>query len=140
MGLDIYLKKMTVSSEGYDKPPFKTKTTIVYETLADFRKINCLMTWCERHVQSIDECGIENCHHYIIEKHELEKLVSDVEKVMKDKTLASSILPTCEGLFYGRYDYDKYYFEDLEVVKNEVKQILETTDFENEDIVFYSWW
>lgn len=34
-------------------------------------------------------------------------------KVVKDPKIAISFLPTYEGFFFGSYDYDEYYVEDL---------------------------
>jgi hypothetical protein len=43
-------------------------------------------------------------------------------KIIKDPTVASELLPTASGFFFGNNDYNEYYYQDLldtkEIIEN----------------------
>lgn len=123
MGLDMYLEKRKVNSEDY-------------EEIAYWRKVNQIREWFNSHLEN----GVENCEYVQVSKEDLEQLLEDCKKVLENHDLAEDLLPTSSGFFFGSTDYDKWYFEDLEHTVKMLEQILEETDFENEDIYYYEWW
>lgn len=44
--------------------------------------------------------------------------------VLEDASTARELLPTQEGFFFGGYDYDEYYWRDLEFTKEQLEKIL----------------
>ena len=39
--------------------------------------------------------------------------IKEKGKIMENSTVAEKLLPTCEGFFFGHYDYDAYYWAQL---------------------------
>jgi hypothetical protein len=69
----------------------------------------------------------KNGHHENIEKG----------KILEDSTVAERLLPTSSGFFFGSYDYDEYYWADLE----HTKEILEALKKdEHGDFYYQSSW
>ncbi|WP_338156726.1 hypothetical protein, partial [Xenorhabdus bovienii] len=98
-----------------------------------FRKINSLFNWVNINVQSI-----ENCTTILISKDVLIKLSSILDELTPDN--CHKLFPTCDGFFFGSAEYDKYYWFDVEEVKNWLKGILNSFDFENKNLYFWAWW
>jgi HPt (histidine-containing phosphotransfer) domain-containing protein len=123
MGLDMYLEKRRANSEEY-------------EEIAYWRKANQIREWFNSHLEN----GVANCEYVQVSKEDLEQLLEDCKKVLKDHTLAEDLLPTSSGFFFGSTDYDEEYFEALEDTVKRLEQVLEETDFENEDVYYSEWW
>lgn len=136
MGLDMYLKgkvfldynsperediaKM-LEIDGYD-------VSAVTVELGYWRKANHIHKWFVDNVQN----GVDNCGEYFVSKQDLETLLIICKQALEDKTKASSLLPTQQGFFFGGYEYDEWYFDDLE---STVKILEKALKFYNEKIV-----
>lgn len=119
MGLDIFVTRKKRSQIGY------------------FRKVNFLVKFFEK--KGFD---VQNQVPLIIEKEDAEELLSKCEEVLKDYSKGPELLPTMSGFFFGSTDYDKYYYEDVEHVRDYIKdKLLPEFDNlgENEDIYFETW-
>lgn len=106
MGLDIYFLKVKEQKEqiGY------------------FRKVNFLVSYFNKS-KSKNEIKITKK-----EVKELLRLCNIVLKYHKenpdDKIVASKVLPTQDGFFFGSTDYDEYYYEDVRAVKEYIENDL----------------
>lgn len=63
------------------------------------------------------------------ENGELEKIYNYENGYILDKKsqeLASKLLPTCDGFFFGSTDYDQWYYEDLLEFNNILNELLQT--------------
>lgn len=79
-----------------------------------WRKSNQIHNWF---VETIGN-GIDECQKMFVTRENLEELKSLCEQVLADHSLASELLPTGAGFFFGSTEYDEYYFTDLkETVK-----------------------
>lgn len=80
-----------------------------------WRKANHIHNWFIENCADRDECGdpIDDCRPIEITVENLEELLDACKKVLEDHSLASSLLPTQSGFFFGSTDYDEYYFEDI---------------------------
>lgn len=60
-------------------------------------------------------------------------------KVIEDPTVAKTLLPPAEGFFFGHYEYDEYYLEDVVVTAEWIKRTL-AEDKEHGSLgdIFYS--
>ena len=120
MGLDIFLTK-------------KKRTNIGY-----FRKVNFL-------VKFFEDTGfdVKNQTPLKITREDGEELLSNCEEVLKDHSKGPELLPTMSGFFFGSTDYNDYYYDDVEAVRNYVKDKLlpefDTLE-EGEDIYFETWY
>lgn len=106
MGLDIYFYKVK-----------KQKEQIGY-----FRKVNFLVGYFNKS-KIKDEIKIT--------KKEVEELLKLCNIILKyheenpdDKIVASKLLPTQDGFFFGFTDYDKYYYKDVKAVKEYIENEL----------------
>lgn len=52
----------------------------------------------------------------------------------------SKILPTTSGFFFGSTEYDQYYLEDIKYTKERLENIINTIDFDNEDVYYLASW
>lgn len=120
MGLDIFFTRKKTTNVGY------------------FRKVNFLVKYFE-------DLGFDTPSQtpLKITKEDAEVLLDRCEKVLEDHSLAKELLPTMSGFFFGSTEYDKYYFEDVESVKNYLSNEL-IPKFDNledgEEIFFETWY
>lgn len=78
-----------------------------------------------------------------IYKNHVEELLDCCNKVLENHDLAEELLPTMEGFFFGSTEYDEYYFDDVQDVKNYIEQTLIPAFKEleiNEGIYFSTWY
>jgi hypothetical protein len=128
MGLDMFLERKSKNSlpdaEG------------AWEEVMYWRKANQIREWFANNLEE----GVENCRYSYVTKENLEKLVNTCRTVLNDRNKAHYLLPTKSGFFFGSTDYGEWYFRDLEKTVTELEEIVEETDWENEDVAYYEWW
>lgn len=120
MGLDIYITKKKCSEIGY------------------FRKVNFLVKFFKK--KGFD---VPNQIPLVINREDAEELLSKCEEVLKDHSKGPELLPTMSGFFFGSTDYDDYYYDDVEAVRDYVKdKLLPEFDTlkEGEYIYFETWY
>ena len=119
MGLDMYLYKETyiwrngplVEEFTLNHPSIQTeRVRFIIEGFGEWRKANQIHQWFVDNVQN----GEDDCRKYHLETDQLQELLTTVERVQNDHTLARELLPSQEGFFFGSTDYDEFYFDDLE--------------------------
>ena len=134
--------------EGIDdyKPSFKTVT----KNIAYWRKANQIHNWFVQNIQN----GNDDCKRYELDPDDLRQLLETVNKVMescelvegkdgkviKDSSVARTLLPSCKGFFFGTTDYDEWYYLELEYTKETIEKILAETDFDNWIVYYGSSW
>lgn len=126
MGLDMFLYKK-------DK-----KGNMLDNDLYYWRKANQIRNWLVEHIEEFDY--IDNCKEFVVPEDTIRQLVRDIEQVLDNHELASEIMPTLSGFFFGDYDYDEWYFEQLQQTYDDLKLIIENFDFEKCDIVYDECW
>ena len=109
----------------------------LYSDVAYFRKVNFLLPYFNYE---------ENCSEIVIDKYDVEELIEDCERVLAAKdtdeaeSVADELLPTEEGFFFGNTDYDECYFNDVREVADKFTEILDTFDFDENELVMSCWW
>lgn len=82
--------------------------------------------------------------YYKVTKDNLLNLKATCDKVLSlkgmDEEKIKEILPTESGFFFGSTAYDEYYFSDVEETIKIIIDVLKTTDFEKELVVYRSSW
>ena len=131
MGLDMYL--CVERSVRYDEPPVTELPNIgklpaplarVVCMAMQWRKANQIHGWFVRNVQDdTDDCG-----SYDVSRDDLQALVDLCRKVLANRELAAELLPTNHGFFFGGYEYDDYYFDELQRTADELVALLEAVD------------
>jgi hypothetical protein len=134
MGLDMYLnakrymwhneEELSASiSENFPELGNARFKQVVAE-YGYWRKANAIHKWFVDNVQK----GVDDCGSYEVSKEQLESLLELVEQVLAKRSLASKLLPTTSGFFFGETKYEDYYFEDLEYTRNLIKRIVDAGD------------
>ena len=135
MGLDMYLyrqKKLRENDDAYNELAKKTSKQIMY-----WRKANQIRSWIINNTSYEDDW---NCEVVELSKETLEKLVSDCEIVLNNHDKAKELFPVSIKFFFGSISYDEHYYKQLKYTMQEIKKILEETDFETESIIYTEWW
>jgi hypothetical protein len=131
MGLDMYLnaERYLWSHDAGDKqisenigqligmPVCGNVKTITVEA-GYWRKANQIHRWFVQNVQD----GNDDCGNYYVARQSLIELKDLCKNVLENKDLASTVLPTESGFFFGNKEYDQWYFDQLkdtiEVIDN----------------------
>ena len=74
-------------------------------------------------------CEVADDRYCIVDKIDIEELISRCEKVLADHSLANELLPPYEK-------YDDYYFEDVKFCKDEMKRLLSMYN-EDTDVIYF---
>ena len=61
------------------------------------------------------------------------------KKIMFKKT-AKRLLPTYEGPFFGSYDYDEFYYEQLLDIDKELDKLNDEYDLDRYKLYYWAWW
>ena len=80
-----------------------------------FRKVNCVYRYFEDEL--IDGTAW-------VTKSDCEDIVIRCSAVLENPNLASRLMPTQSGLFFGSTEYDKYYFSALKDVRKQFKSFI----------------
>ena len=113
-----------------------------------WRKANHIHNWFMQNCAERNEYDnpIDDCRPIRITVGALEKLLDTCKKVLADHSLASSLLPTQSGFFFGSTEYDEYYFSEtertikiIEPVLKFAKHKLEIEDYDWEVYYQASW-
>ena len=132
MGLDMYLSAKRyiwdkesegVEVNGVDIPaPLKLKELGC--RAAYWRKANQIHGWFVRNVQD----GEDNCRPFDVTREDLQALIDVCRRVLANRKLAENVLPPNAGFFFGGYEYDEDYFDELTRTADELGVLLEALD------------
>jgi hypothetical protein len=118
MGLDMWL---------YDKD----ENEIMY-----WRKANQIRGWlADRGIINDDD----NCVDRLVKLRDLKELVNDCKKILENHSLAESLMPCSSGFFYGGYDYDEYYYLQLQQTVDKLDPIIQSAG-EHDHYIYSDWW
>ena len=121
----------------------------IFISLGSWRKANHIHNWFVDNIQD----GIDNCGVYEVSKEQLEKLLDTCKEVLinsnligqeghkyiKEPSMARRLLPTT-SFFFGSTEYDDWYLENIKLTIEIVEEVLKTTDFEKEIVMYSSSW
>lgn len=153
MGLDMYLTKKTyiganyefneiggtleLTREGSPIPIKLNRVVSIDERIGYWRKANQIHNWFVENVQG----GEDDCKQYYVELDQLKQLVEVCKSVVDDISLAEELLPTRKGFFFGAYEYDEYYIQDLEDTIEMLTPVIEELEqSQHADIYYQSSW
>lgn len=158
MGLDMYLRRKVYIGANYEHNDIKgeitltrqgkpvkiifDKVTEITENCGYWRKANQIHNWFVQNVQK----GEDDCGEYYVSKDNLNELLDVCMKIKGNPTLASELLPTTQGFFFGSEDYDEWYWQDIDNTIKIINDILEDTEevngktFSRGDIYYQSSW
>ena len=143
MGLDMYLEiKKSLYKSAFrdnlcsgDVPKEICSIIPTGETIEYVSKDTCYGVGYWRKANAIHKffvnkcaCGEDDCKPAYVSYETLEELHKDCVMVLEDHKLASKILPSEEGFFFGSQEYDDYYFEQLAYTKELTENVLRFLD------------
>ena len=102
-----------------------------WNEVAYFRKVNFLIPFFGYE---------ENCSNIEIDKYQVEDLIEACKEVLANHDKASFLLPTQAGFFFGSTDYDDWYFDDVQNVKEKFEEVLADFDMDEDILIMYCWW
>lgn len=102
-----------------------------WNEVAYFRKVNFLIPFFGYE---------ENCSNIEIDKYQVEDLIEACKEVLANHDKASFLLPTETGFFFGSTDYDDWYFDDVQNVKEKFEEILADFDRDEDILLMHCWW
>jgi hypothetical protein len=113
MGLDMYLTAVLDVEEKQEElqilfPEVESIET-VSTTIGYWRKANAIHAWFVNNVQG----GEDDCRLYNVCNDDIQSLLELVNNVIEKKQKPEEVLPSMDGFFFGKTDYDEYYYEDL---------------------------
>jgi hypothetical protein len=163
MGLDQYLEaRKYVSkfdySDGFDNKKIREEYANLsqsapagFDKNADFggiqvsfpigywRKANAIHGWFVENVQG----GVDNCQSYYVSREQLVQLAEDCDAVLKvsavsmENAAATAGLLPVQGFFFGSYEMDEWYIDDLKRTVEIVNNALSLFPEDNYDWSFY---
>lgn len=153
MGLDMYLKRkkyigahwehrnvkgsIDISINGHKCNIAFDKISEITEQFGYWRKANAIHKWFVDNVQD----GVDDCKEYYVEEDDLKRLLDTCKKVKENHDLASELLPTTQGFFFGSQEYDEYYFMDIdETIEILEKALKDIEEDENKGFDGYSYY
>jgi len=130
MGLDMYLYARQFAFNGFknqdlynklvQEAPFALDTATLQVQVAYWRKANQIHKWFVDHVQD----GNDNCEEYRVTRDQLQLLLDNCKLVLINKEEAPNLLPPQEGFFFGSYEYDEFYWQDIQDTIDQIEKIL----------------
>jgi len=130
MGLDMYLYARQMAFNGFknqdlynklvQEAPFALDTATLQVQVAYWRKANQIHKWFVDHVQD----GKDDCEEYRVTRDQLQLLVDNCKLVLMNKEEAKTLLPRQEGFFFGSYEYDEYYWFDIQDTIEQLEKVL----------------
>lgn len=109
----------------------------IMDQVAYWRKQNAIHRWFVENMQD----GEDDCdYHAEVTKEDLRDLLNLCNRILHNKSLASELLPTQGGFFFGETAYDDWYMDGIQYTADKIYEIFNTTDFEKEMIYYISSW
>jgi hypothetical protein len=133
---DAYAKVAeAIGSKDFEYDEFPSITVSV--KVGQWRKANQIHQWFVDNVQE----GEDDCKKYYVSREQLQELNDVCMKVWKSKNkrIAEELLPTQVGFFYGSYEIDEWYWEQIEDTLIQLGRVL-TTVPEGWSLAYQSSW
>ena len=92
-----------------------------------WRKANAIHKWILDNCATKDKWAdpIDDCRPIEIPVEKLEELLDDCKKVLEDHSLATELLPTTDGFFFGSTEYDEWYFRTIEETIDIIEPVID---------------
>lgn len=152
MGLDMYLNKKMYIGANFehnkisgnvtllrDGKPIQIEVNTISEITMRFiywRKENAIHRWFVENVQkNVDDCGT-----YEVSREQLTTLLTALNAAIENPTAAKEVLPTASGFFFGRTEYDEWYFKALQKTANTLTEELAKPEDYNISYEYHSSW
>lgn len=114
----------------------QSKKDIDLEKEIYMRKLNVVQGYFE------NKYNIENLEMIDVDIKDIELLYKNSLKVFNSKNveIAKELLPIQGGFFYGNYEYNDWYWEDVKEVLEITKEIIDYYEKDNHIIKYWCWY
>ena len=105
--------------------------------VAYWRKANAIHGWFVENLAN----GVDECQSIYVTKENLIELRDLAASALKEPAMAGDILPPTPGFFFGSYDIDEWYMEDMKLTVEQIDKVLESVkDKEYADFIYRASW
>lgn len=126
MGLDMYLRRMTVVTQPSKlKLPQVTTLDVDYsfnvyasQLVMYWRKANSIHGWFVDNVQ----CGEDTCRCYELGIDELISLRDACSEALDNRD--DDVLPTTPGFYFGSQEKDEYYWDEIQSTHDKLNDLI----------------
>lgn len=131
-------KEVFVDDPEWSKADDSVKALIGHQTeqVAYWRKANQIRGWFS---ELLGEESNGVCKGKV-SKENIESLLNTCKQVLADHSLAEKLLSVTEGFFFGSYEYDEYYFEQIKETVEICERVLKEFDFNTNYLIYDEWW
>ena len=108
-----------------------------------YRKVNWLFDFFAKNVEEIknfNDINEVNARDIELNVDIIKKLVESCKVVLKEYSKAPELLPTCEGFFFGNTEYNGKYFDSVERVLYDMKDLLHFMEDNPDSVIIYHPW
>ncbi|MCE7792858.1 hypothetical protein K8O68_10570 [Salipaludibacillus sp. CUR1] len=116
---------------------FGMSSISLMEVVGYWRKANQIHHWF---VENIRNGKDDPCFTELVTKQNLEDLLNLCLIVLSNKKNPQDLLPTRFGSFFGSYEYDDFYFIEIEETKSLLENLLKNFDFETHYLMYQCSW
>jgi hypothetical protein len=103
-------------------------------TCAYWRKANQIHAWFVENVQR----GVDDCGDYYVSREKLQELLDLVNRALAERN--PNLLPPKAGFFFGSYDIDEWYWNDLKNTKAKLERIFALPEMSKLSFYYTSSW
>lgn len=121
---------------GLDSMLYTVDDAGEFVEIAYWRKANFAHKWFVDNVQN----GIDECQVSLVTTEQLEELCNVCRRVLEDNSLASELLPTASGFFFGTTEYSEWYYAHVQHVLEDVSGVLNSQEYKNKEIFYRASW
>ena len=147
MGLDMYLwGNASVHAQNFNRETRELETNPRYTEMVDsleltedehlgdgwiriqipvmvWRKANAIHGWFVDHCQG----GVDDCRDASVSQEDLQKLLDEIKECLETKDTKG--LEPRRGFFFGNYEIDEYYWQDLEDTLETLEPLLKRYEY-----------
>jgi len=141
MGLDMYLyRREYVGGWDWKTTEDSDKERAMYDSIRDYMNVDrcegsphanieiCVAYWRKANAVHKWFCdldgGRDECQSIYVSHDKLMELRDLCNQIIAQPAMAASALPTQSGFFFGSYDYDDWYMDDLKNTVNQLDKVL----------------
>lgn len=101
-----------------------------------WRKFNALHSFFVKHCAG----GKDDCKPIYVDFETFKDLLDKLKKIKKNHKLASDLLPTQDGFFFGGQEYDEWYFENIDYTIDLFENLLPLLESGRYDLIYEASW
>jgi hypothetical protein len=140
MGLDQYLYRNHFYYENESPSVIEgftdtSKVREIKEEVGYWHKANQIHRWFVQNVQD----GNDDCQEYEVSLDDLKTLRNNCIFALQNRSITDSVLPIQSGFFFGSYEYNEFYFYQLDETIKIIDSVIASHPENARHIVYYGY-